>query len=145
MKTLMMMVAVTTGLLATASCGTSPAVSVMCTASQSPNLTGAGTAVFKIVQAISYSDPGTSGAVTQPLSNVDIRIVSPFPDNAAVCAGTCTAAGTFSPDAKVQTDKNGVLIFTVRLTGVGKPVGGDLIEVADSQAADSCSVPFTIS
>lgn len=146
MKTLMMMVAATTGFLALAGCGgTSPAVTVTCTASQSPNVSGVGIGFFKIVQAVSFTDPGTTGGSPSPLSNVKIRIVSPFPDNAAVCAGTCTAAGTFSSDTKVETDRNGILIFTVRLTSIGKAVNGSLIEVADSQAADSCNVPFTVS
>lgn len=145
MKTMMMgMMAAAAGMLAVAGCGgTSPAVNVACTASQKPTLQGAGSGVFKIVQAVNYTDPASTGL--QPLSNVKIRIVSPYPENATVCEGTCAATGTFSSDLKVETDINGILIFTVKLTGDGvQNLSGSLIEVADSQAPDSCAVQFSI-
>ena len=144
MKTIIGMMATICGVLALAGCGgTSPAVTVACTASQSPKFGGTGSAVFKIVQSVTYIDPGATG--TSPLSNVKIRIVSPYPDNASVCAGTCSTTGAFSSDTKVETDSNGILIFTVKLTGNGMvTLAGNLIEVADSQASSSCSVPFSI-
>lgn len=145
MKKMMMgLMAAATGMVAIAGCGgTSPAVAVECTASQKPTLLGPGSGVFKIVQAVNYSDPASTGL--QPLSNVKIRIVSPYPDNATVCAGTCAATGAFSSDLKVETDINGILIFSVKLTGDGvQNLSGSLIEVADSQAPESCAVQFAI-
>ena len=144
MKVLIGVMAATAAMAVISGCGgTSPAVTVECTASQAPGLVGAGPATFKIVQAVSYTDPGATGL--QPLSDVKMRIVSPYPDNATICAGTCSVTGVFSPDTKVQTDANGILIFTVKLTGGSGNLSGSLIEVADSQAATSCSVPITIS
>ena len=142
MKKMIGLMAAVSAILAVAACGgTSPAVAVTCTASQSPNLVGAGPVSGEIVQSVTYVDPGNPGVT--PLGNVKMRIVSPFPNNVTICGGNCLNGGTFSPDTKVETDANGILIFTVKLQGPGS-VAGSLIEIADSQASSTCAVPFTI-
>lgn len=143
-------------LQAIAGCATAPTITVTC--STSPSLTVnslvAGTLFLgTVVQSVTYTDTGTPNVIGLPLNNENVVVVSSLPGVAGICAGFCavsdppTAAqlDEFGSEVTVETDKNGLLIYTVLVTVGEGDVTGQLVEAASGQAPTSCAVPLTVS
>jgi hypothetical protein len=133
--------------LALAGCtGAAPTDTVQCSASTAiTETTGAGTSgTTLVVQSVTYQDTGEPNTVDLPLNNENVRVISSSPTLVTICPGNCTASGVFGSDVTVETDKDGVLIYTVNLIDTGT-LTGEITEVVGGQAPTSCTVDFTTS
>ena len=96
--------------------------------------------LFLVVKTVEIDDPGAGS--TMALNGASVRLVTTF-ETIGVCEGDCLdGTGDFGTSKTVETDENGILLYTV-----GAAYGsytGDVTEIFSSTGSCNTEVSGTV-
>lgn len=117
----------------------SPEADISCTATEAVQYTGTTTGFIMVQKSVQMSDPALGGAV--PANGLIATVVSPVA-SIQICEGDCVdGSGDFAQDKDIETDIDGLLVYTLGLDPNG-PFSGAIIE--SFNAISQCKTDVTL-